>query len=275
MQEELLPVEPRPERSGRILVGTSGYSFPDWVGPFYPPGTPSSRFLPYYARHFDVVEINATYYAIPSASMFERMAAKTPPGFHFVVKLNQAMTHEGSRDPELYRTFRALLESLKRAGKYDGLLAQFPGGFRPTETSRDHLDAMRALLGDEPLFVEFRHDSWLAPGLAPWLRERRLGYCAVDEPDLPGLLPPVTMVTTDDAYIRLHGRNDKTWWGGDKGRRYDYDYSEAELSEWIERVRALADQARRTYLLFNNCHAGQAARNAKLMQELMRQQKLA
>lgn len=257
-----------------MLVGTSGYSFADWIGPFYPPGTPSGRFLGFYARHFDVVEVNATYYRIPAPGMFERMAAKTPPGFRFVVKLNGAMTHEGSRDPGLYRTFVDLLEPLKDAGKYDGLLAQFPGGFRGTAANRDHLEAMRGLLGDEPLFVEFRHDSWLAPDLEPWLRARRLGYCTVDEPKLPGLLPPVTMVTTDDAYVRFHGRNDKTWWGRGEGDRYDYDYSKAELTEWLERVRALADQARRTYLFFNNCHAGQAARNARLMQELLRQQRI-
>lgn len=274
MQEELLPAEPRPPRSDRILVGTSGFSFADWVGPFYPPGTAPGRFLGYYARHFDVVEVNATYYRIPDPGMFERMAAKTPDGFRFVVKLNQAMTHDHARDPALYRTFLDAVAPLKTAGKYDGLLAQFPGGFRGTAANRDHLEAVRGLLGDEPLFVEFRHDSWLAPDLEPWLRERRLGWCAVDEPPLPGLLPPVTMVTTEDAYVRFHGRNTKTWWGRGEGDRYDYDYSDAELREWLQRVRNLADQARRTYLFFNNCHAGQAARNARLMQELIRQQKI-
>jgi uncharacterized protein YecE (DUF72 family) len=274
VQEELLPAEARPSRSDRVLVGTSGYSFADWVGPFYPPGTPPHRFLGYYARNFDVVEVNSTYYRMPAPGMFERMAAKTPPGFRFVVKLNGAMTHEGSRDPALYREFVDALQPLKDAGKYDGLLAQFPGGFRGGADGRAHLDAMRGLLGEEPLFVEFRHDSWLAPDLAPWLRERRLGFCAVDEPKLPGLLPPVTMVTTDDAYVRFHGRNDKTWWGREAGDRYDYEYSKGELEEWLKRVRELADQAKRTYLFFNNCHAGQAARNAKLMQELLRQQQI-
>jgi len=269
----------------RIIIGTSGYSFADWIGPFYPSGTRSADFLSFYARHFDAVEVNATYYRVPNASMFERMERKTPPGFRFVVKLNQAMTHEGSRDPALYQEFLAALRPLKDAGKYDGLLAQFPWGFQRTPENRRHLAAMRERLAGEPLFVEFRHASWLTPELEPSLREHGIGFCAVDEPQLPGLVPPVTMVTSEDAYVRFHGRNAQNWWGrggddrgvpGSRGSsdRYDYDYREHELKEWIQKVAGLAEKARRTYLFFNNCHAGQAARNAKLMQELLRQQNL-
>ncbi len=295
--------------SGRILVGTSGYSFADWVGPFYPPGMRSGDFLAFYARHFDIVEVNSTYYRVPHPRVLEMMERKTPPHFRFVVKLNQAMTHEGSRDPGLYREFLAVLEPLKAAGKYDGLLAQFPWGFRRSQASLEHLEAMRALLPGEPLWVEFRHASWNVPGTEPWLRERAIGFCAVDEPALEGLMPPVTMVTAGDAYVRFHGRNARNWWGGGDREygaaarpapprpaaavpdllapiaadasasarsrdRYDYDYPEGELKEWLDKIRDLASQARRTYLFFNNCHAGQAARNAKMMQTLLRQQKL-
>ena len=298
-----------PSSPGRILVGTSGYSFADWVGPFYPSGMRSGDFLAFYARHFDTVEVNSTYYRIPHPRVLEQMERKTPAGFRFVVKLNQAMTHEGARDPALYREFLAVLEPLKAAGKYDGLLAQFPWGFKRARAALEHLEALRALLPGEPLWIEFRHSSWNVPETEPWLRERSLGFCAVDEPALEGLMPPVTMVTSADAYVRFHGRNARNWWGGggreygaaarpappaptsrepdlftplaadaparrDSGDRYDYDYSEPELKGWLDKVRELANQARRTYLFFNNCHAGQAARNAKLMQELLRQQKL-
>ncbi len=258
----------------RIVIGTSGYSFADWVGPFYPPGTRSSDFLRFYTQHFAAVEMNSTYYRVPDARMLDRMQQKTPAGFRFVVKLNQAMTHEGSRDPALYREFLAALQPLRDAGKYDGLLAQFPWGFQRTPDNRRHLAQLRELLAGEPLFVEFRHASWLTPELEPSLREHRIGYCVVDEPQLPGLIPPVTMVTAEDAYVRFHGRNAQNWWGRGGGDRYDYDYSEDELKEWVRKVAELAEQARRTYLFFNNCHAGQAARNAKLMQELLRQQDL-
>src|SRR5262249_9703609 len=106
-----------------------------------------------------------------------------------------------------------------------------------------------------------------------WLRERRLGYVVVDEPKLEGLMPPITLLTTDTAYVRYHGRNADNWWGG-RGDRYDYEYSEQELKEWLGEVRQTRQPAESTQLFFNNCHAGQAARNAKLMQELLRQQGL-
>jgi uncharacterized protein YecE (DUF72 family) len=259
---------------GRILIGTSGYSFADWVGPFYPPGTPSSDFLRYYAAHFDVVEVNSTYYRIPHPRVLEQMERKTPAGFRFVVKVNQVMTHERSTAPGLVKEFLAVLEPLKAAGKYDGLLAQFPWGFQRTPANRLHLKQLREALADEPLWVEFRHASWLTPELEPGLREHHIGYCAVDEPDLPGLLPPVTMLTTEDAYVRFHGRNGQNWWGRGGGDRYDYDYKAEELREWVKKIADLAQRARSTYLFFNNCHAGQAARSAKLMQELLRQQGL-
>jgi len=284
-EEPPRPVDP----NQRIFVGTSGYSFPDWVGPFYPPGTPPGDFLSYYARHFDTVEVNSTYYRIPSPRAIEQMERKTPPGFRFMVKVNQAMTHERSLAPALVRDFRAALEPLKAAGKFDGLLAQFPWGFRRTPEHEGHLAALREALVGEPLFVEFRHASWALPDMPERLRAKRLGFCAVDEPALAGLMPPVAWVTAEDAYVRFHGRNAANWWGSRSssvagaapreagaasGDRYDHDYGADELKEWVQKVRELAGQARRTYLFFNNCHAGHAARSAKLMQELLRQQGL-
>ena len=258
---------------GEILIGTSGYSFKDWVGPFYPPGMKPAELLPYYAQHFNALELNTTYYGIPKPIVLERMAARTPPGFHFMVKLNQEMTHDHGLDPPLVREFLAAIEPLKAAGKYDGLLAQFPWGFRRTTENRRFLATLRERLAGEPLFVEFRHDSWLTSELEPSLREREMGFCAVDEPEIRHLMPPVTMLTTQDAYVRFHGRAADKWWGG-RGDRYDYDYKREELEGWVKKVGELADRARRIYLFFNNCHAGQAARSAKLMQQMLQQSRL-
>jgi uncharacterized protein YecE (DUF72 family) len=284
-----------------VWVGTSGYSFRDWVGPFYPPGTRSGDFLHYYAAQFSCVEVNSTYYGIPEPRVLQQMERKTPDGFRFIVKLNQEMTHERNADPALADKFLRAVQPLKDAGKYHGLLAQFPWAFRRDEDSKAHLERLRERLPGEPLWIEFRHASWMHPRLPEWLAERGLGYCAVDEPALPGLVPPVTHVTNGVGYVRFHGRNAANWWASGSGARaagagptlrvgapgagppppdprfarvprdrYDYDYPERELSEWLERVNALARQAKQTYLFFNNCHAGQAARNAKLMEELLR-----
>jgi uncharacterized protein YecE (DUF72 family) len=280
-----------PAAEPRIHVGTSGYSFADWVGPFYPPGTRSGDFLRHYADHFHCVEVNATYYRVPPPATLAAMAARTPPGFRFIVKLNQVVTHERRDDPALDEAFRACLEPLRAAGKFHGLLAQFPWGFRRDTAAKALLERLRERCGDDPLWVEFRHDSWMHPQLGPWLRARGLGYCAVDEPALPGLVPGVVHLTTDTGYVRFHGRNARNWWGsgapgrgaarsgtaaagGGRGDRYDHDYSEAELREWLDRIRQLSERAKQTYLFFNNCHAGQAARSAKLMEDLLRRERL-
>ncbi len=261
-----------PAGPGRVILGTSGYSFADWVGPFYPPGTRPGDFLRHYAEHFDAVEVNATYYRIPHPRVLEQMERKTPAHFRFMVKLHQSFTHEGSTDPARVREFLEAVAPLKAAGKYEGLLAQFPWAFRRSDASCAHLEALRGRFADEPLFAEFRHDSWAAPGLGELLARLGIGYCAVDEPALPGLMPPIALRTTADAYVRFHGRNAANWWGRGGGDRYDHDYTERELGEWLTRIGELARQARQTYVFFNNCHAGQAARSAKLMQELLRRQ---
>lgn len=265
---------PLPAPGARVLVGTSGYSFRDWVGPFYPPGTRPADQLRYYATRFPAVEVNSSYYAIPRPEMAERMTAKTPAGFRFVVKLHREMTHERRTDPGLYEEFQRGLAPMRAAGRLDGWLAQFPGGFRRSPVAMDHLRLLRERFAGDPLFVEFRHDSWATPELEGELRDLDLGYCIVDEPALPGLMPPVVLLPSRDAYVRFHGRNERNWWGRGGGDRYDYLYREDELGDWLRKITELADRARRTYLFFNNCHAGQAARNAALMQEMLRQQGL-
>src|SRR5512134_395303 len=149
----------RPE-SARILVGTSGYSFPDWVGRFYPPGIERSQMLDFYAREFPVVEVNATYYRIPTSATLRAMERKTPPEFEFVVKTHHDMTHERSLDPALYQAFARSVEPVLDAGKLHGLLAQFPYSFQRTPENERFLHALKERLPDVPLFVEFRHRSW-------------------------------------------------------------------------------------------------------------------
>jgi uncharacterized protein YecE (DUF72 family) len=175
-------------RRGRIRVGTSGYSFADWVGPFYPAGTPRGKMLDEYVHHFDVVEINSSYYRIPSAAMFERMEQKTPAGFEFVVKLFRGMTHEIEDDPQMFREFVDSVTPLKDADKFAGFLAQFPWKFKNGKAEKAHLVSLRKRLGEAPLFVEFRHDSWVEDKTFEFLRDLGVGYCSVDEPRLKGLV---------------------------------------------------------------------------------------
>ena len=256
-------------REGKIRVGTSGYSFADWVGEFYPKGTPRNRMLDEYVKHFDVVEINSSYYRIPTTSMFARMAEKTPEGFEFVVKLFRGMTHDIEDDRSMYQEFTASVEPLKDADKFGGYLAQFPWKFKRSKATAAHIAELRKRLGEDPLFVEFRHDSWVKGKTFELLRDLDIGYCCVDEPQLKGLVPPVVAATADTGYVRLHGRNARTWWGKGGGDRYDYDYNSEELSEWADKMLELESKVKKVYAFFNNCHAGHAARNAELMIEML------
>jgi uncharacterized protein YecE (DUF72 family) len=253
-------------QEGRIVVGTSGYSFADWVGAFYPAGTKKGDMLKEYAKHFSCVEVNSTYYRIPHPVVLRRMEEKTPAGFEFIIKANQEMTHKGSKDPALYRAFEEAIQPVVEAGKLEGLIAQFPWGFKHKQENRDHLKFMRDHLRDHPFFVEFRNREWITD---EDLEASGIGYCSVDEPRLKGLVPPIARLTTDLGYVRLHGRNAKNWWGRGGGDRYDYLYSEEELREWVAKIKAMSKKARKTFVFFNNCHAGQAARSARLMKDLL------
>ena len=142
------------------------------------------------------------------------MARKTPGTFRFVVKLHQSMTHERSSGVVHDRHSGTAIEPLRAAGKFDGLLAQFPWGFRRDDANKRYLEQLRERFPTDPLWVEFRHISWVHVQLPAWLRERRLGYCIVDEPALHGLVPPHVQLTSADGYVRFHGRNTATWWAG-------------------------------------------------------------
>lgn len=255
---------------GEILVGTSGYSFADWTGNFYPEGTRKGDMLSYYVEHFPVVEVNSTYYRIPNPAVLFQMERKTPPGFEFVIKAHKSMTHTLDAGPDEYARFLDALAPVREAGKFSGVLLQFPWGFKNTVPSRAHMKTLRKNLHEIPLFVEFRNSGWMSDDTFSLLSDLGIGYCCVDEPQLKGLVPPVVKNTGGAGYVRFHGRNAKNWWsrtGG--GDRYDYLYSKDELKDWVDKIRGLAAEAKKTYVFFNNCHAGQAASNAKLMQEML------
>jgi uncharacterized protein YecE (DUF72 family) len=256
------------ELKQRIRVGASGYSYDDWVGPFYPKGTSKADFLRYYAAKFSVVEVNATYYRVPPPRTFETMVSKTPRDFVFIVKANQDMTHNLSRETSLYAGFLEAIDPLREAGKFDGILLQFPFAFKNEARNRSHLAFLRESLPGMRLWAEFRHESWAQPPVFEFLRRLELGYCAVDEPELEGLMPGIAAVTTDTGYVRFHGRNAATWWGGGH-ERYDWDYTAEELGEWSDRIRELAAGTKRTYIFFNNCHRGRAPQSAQILRRIL------
>lgn len=255
---------------GKIYVGTSGYSFKDWKGIFYPAEIKDGDMLSFYSQRFKVVEVNSTYYTIPPSRVFENMLKKTPDDFLFTVKANSQMTHERASEPMIFKQFEDSITPLVEAGRMKGILAQFPQSFKNNEQNRTYISKLRSLLTEYPLIVEFRHNSWIRPEVFDFLKGLDISYCVVDEPDLPGLVPAVVVNTNKLGYIRFHGRNKAAWWKGDSSERYNYLYSDQELKDWLPKVKQLSDATEETFVLFNNCHAGHAVRNAQTMQELIK-----
>ncbi|MFH1743414.1 MAG: DUF72 domain-containing protein, partial [bacterium] len=184
------------------------------------------------------------------------------------IKAHQNMTHNRQLDPDIFSRFRECIQPIQESGKLRGVLAQFPSSFKGNRENSGYLRDLRNRLEGLNLAVEFRHNSWLKPEMFQFLQKHGITYCIPDEPDLPGLVPPEPHVTSDVAYIRFHGRNKEHWWGKG-GDRYDYEYSEDELLEWLPKIQTLSKAAQVIYLLFNNCHLGQAVRNALMMQQLL------
>ena len=253
----------------KIIVGTSGYSYPDWVGPFYPRGTKQDEMLAVYAGSFSSVELNFTYYGIPKPTALERMVKQTPEGFTFFVKAYRGITHEDLVDGSI-PPFLESLEPAREAGRLGGVLLQFPQSFHNDEENRAVFKRIVAALGGLPLVVEMRHDCWLKKNFYRYLEEHGVAYCCVDEPRLPGLLPPQSLATASIGYVRFHSRNGNHWYAGDA--RYDYDYSEEELREWLPRLQEIAARTTSVHVFFNNCHHAQAVENALAFQRLLGQE---
>jgi uncharacterized protein YecE (DUF72 family) len=253
-----------------IYLGTSGFSYKDWVGPFYPQGMPSKDWLLYYSREFNCCEINSTYYSIPSVKNVEAMADKTGEGFLFYVKANKEMTHEYKGNVEVFKAFRDALQPLIDRGKLGCVLAQFPYSFKNGAGSRSFIELFKEQLDGLPLVVEFRNAGWIKPDAFDWIRSMDIGFCCVDEPRLPNLMPPVAGTTSSIAYVRFHGRNKEKWWDHQNAyERYDYTYSAEELGEWVPKIKRLSESAERTFLFANNHWRGQAIDTIRQIQMML------
>lgn len=242
-----------------LYFGTSGFSYTDWVGPFYPNGLRRQDWLLYYAREFNALELNSTFYALPRISVIESLVHKTGEGFLFSVKAPQKLTHERQPERGDFAVFVDVLRPLTESEKLGCVLAQFPYSFACNRVNRDYLAVFRERLGNLPLVVEFRNASWLRGEVFEWLRRHNLGFCCVDEPRLPGLIPPLVAVTSEIGYVRFHGRNAAKWWQHEHAyERYDYTYSVGELREWVPKINEINSCARITFVFANNHWRGQA-----------------
>ncbi len=264
----------------RLFVGTSGFSYTEWVDAgFYPSGTKTGKMLPLYARRFSITELNYTWYQMPRAEAIERQRQQAPHGFLFAAKLTRKLTHEidPKHWPDHAAQYRNGVAPLVHAGQLVAVLIQLPPSFHRTPSNRNYLAALIDTLHGLPLAIEFRHRSWVSDRVFAEMERRRVTLVGVDEPDLPGLFPALDVITNPDLfYVRFHGRNAKGWRSGNMQLQFNYNYSDDELREWVEnRIGRMSCRARKGVLFFNNHVRAQAPRNARRMVALLRERGLA
>jgi len=293
------------DRAPEFMVGTASWTDPTLVRSesFYPRGmkTAEDR-LRFYSSHFNTVEVDSTYYALPAERNAVLWAERTPPAFVFNIKAYAMLTghpaevsrmpgalretlsaadraetsirHPSSATLDLaFQMFWSAMTPLRDAGKLGNLLFQFPPWFTQRASNFDYIASLPSRIPGASLAIEFRHNSWLTEGPARdatlrFLDDHSLAFVSVDTP--PGTIASFLAATSDIAYIRFHGRNRENWsrHGGSAAERFKYLYSETELAPWAERLRNLAG-VRRAYVLFNNCYSNFGIMNATTMAQML------
>ena len=275
------------EEKAKILIGTCGFSYTEWVGPLYPEGTKRDQFLPYYAGRFNTVELDYTYYSMPLAKNIRKMVedvsnsdaadgiddggAGNTIRLSFAVKAHETLTHkvDSAKWRDEAKRFLEGIEPLREKGCLEAVLFQFPFSFHYNDDTRRYLGQILDTFSGIPSAVEFRNDEWANNRVIDGLRERKTALVSLDMPDLKGLPGTLDVVTAPHAYFRFHGRNKGAWWGSDGGARYDYLYSDKELEASAERIRQILVKADRVIIYFNNHRRGQAVKNAETLRKIL------
>ncbi|MDE1852159.1 MAG: DUF72 domain-containing protein [Thaumarchaeota archaeon] len=241
-----------------LHIGTSGWSYNEWAGVFYPSTTTNK--LSYYSKLFHTVEVDSSFYAFPSKGLVLGWARHTPDDFVFSPKLPRQLTHEKKLDlnqgveGDLVR-FLSLMKPLIDTGKLGPVLVQLPPSFS-FDADFDKLKGFLEKVPEDVMFaVEFRHPSWLRGETWSLLQSKNVANVIVDEP----LLPPDTVVTADFAFLRWHGRGSRPW--------YNYRYSDKELDGWVPKVKDVTSRVKKTFGYFNNHFHGFAVENSLRMME--------
>ncbi|MDQ2919878.1 MAG: DUF72 domain-containing protein [Verrucomicrobiota bacterium] len=275
------------KNAGRILVGTASWSDPGFIARWYPKGMPATERLPWYAQHFEMVEVNSTFYSVPDARMVDRWARATPNEFIFDVKLHQLLSRHSTpakflpRDlqqraetegkgrvkltpeieAEMVREILKALSILRAAGKLGVLLLQLSPAFSPRKHSLGELQPLLEMLRDYRVAIELRNRNWAVGDqlgeTLEFFRDHSVALTLVDAPTkdhftiMPSDLDEITDSRT--AYLRLHGRDARAYTTGNTvAERFNYDYSDDEIDEVADRAKALAREAKEVHVVFNN-----------------------
>ncbi len=286
---------------GKIEVGTASWTDKTLLASgWYPPAAdnPEKR-LAYYARRFPVVEVDSTYYGPPNEQTTKLWAERTPAGFTFNIKAFSLLTGHPTKVSAIYQDLRpetdkkniypadlpppsyeevwsrflSALDPLAEAGKLGVLLFQFPPWFGIRRSNKEFMLEVAARCKPLRPVFELRNASWFDGAnqneTLDWLRAHRLPFVCVDMPQgYKSSIPPVTAATSDLAVVRFHGHSEK-WTSKDIHEKFGYEYSTAELAEWVPKLKQLAAETDTTHVLMNNCYSDYAQRNATELIELL------
>jgi len=292
--------------SEKILVGTASWSDPGFVERWYPKGMPAHERLGWYGQHFELVEVNSTFYSVPDSRMVERWCAATPERFIFDVKLHQLFSFHSTSakllPPDLQRraetddngkvksspalqeamlnAFLQPMSILSSTGKLGALLLQLSPAFSPRKHKLEELDNLMGVLRDYRLAIELRNRNWVLGdqlrSTIDFFKRHQVAFVNVDAPMaehftiMPSNLNEIT--NPHVAYLRLHGRNARGYLSGKTvAARFDYDYNDGEIAEVAERSKALARKAGALHVIFNNNNLDYAPRAALRLREALGQ----
>src|SRR5690554_3129903 len=259
-----------------FYIGTAGWTYKDWVPPFYPKQQ-SGRFdwLRFYAYYFNCVEVNSTHYAYLSPKVFEGWIRKVEENddFIFNIKLHQDFTHKKIFNEQNIKEVRYNLDLLRKAERLGGLLLQFPYSFSFNAISVQYIRKLRDIFSDINCFVEVRHSSWRNKSAYDFFSENDLTFCTIDQPQVGEAIPFEPIITNDKAYIRFHGRNVEAWKKSisnfgkkqtydEQNERYKYLYSPGELVEIVQEIKTIASKVKEIHVITNNHPQGDAVANA-------------
>ena len=279
----------------QILIGTSGYDYPEWKGVFYPADLKRKDFLPYYATQFNALELNNTFYNMPTADRLLSFWERSQGQLQFSVKANRLLTHEaGAGWKQNAAQFIQAVSPLAEKSCLCAVLFQFPQSFHYTPENRVYLAKLIEMFCSLPVVIEFRHVEWIKESVLEGLESRRATLCYCDMPELKYLPNIATSAVPEPKsavpelveglstpsraslfYLRLHGRNEAAWYATDNspngGSRYTYDYTDAELSQFVPVIQSAILTGRRPVVFFNNHPNGSGARNAVKLKDLLKE----
>ncbi|MCE3286957.1 MAG: hypothetical protein K0S64_563 [Gaiellaceae bacterium] len=262
-----------------VRLGTCSFADEGLLKAWYPRGVSTSRArLRYYAERFDTTEVDSPYYHLPDPGVTRNWAQRTPPEFTFHVKAHKTMTfHEGEPTDDAFAEFRTALGPLELSGKLRGVLLQYHPRFTKTGAAMAELERAPERVAPLVPLVEFRHRSWMEPDersdTLAFLERTGLAYVSLDTPmtRASNVVARHAVATHAVAYVRFHGRNEKTWniKAERSSERFNWMYSQDELEEWVPKLERLSGDADEVYAMFNNNRDDFAPRSAMLLRGLL------